>query len=182
MEHTTGWTGTSRRPEDSRDLMRRETETPGRELGPFELLRRTTQEMDRMFGEFGLAGFGGRAGMRWPALEMFDRDDQRIIRVEMPGMKREDVRLRVVDDTLVIEGERKVEGETGGQGVRRSEWTYGRFAREILLPPDLDANQVRATMKDGVLEIAIPFHKERRAREREVEIRSDDAPTGRVRH
>ena len=61
-----------------------------------------------------------------------------------------------------------------------------KFWKEVrarfLLPPDLDANQVHATMKDGVLEIAIPCHKERRAREREVEIRSADAPTGRVRH
>ena len=131
-----------------------------------------------MFGQFGLGGFG--TSMRWPAIELFDRDHHLVIRVEMPGMRREDVHVRVVGDTLLIEGERRVENTERREGMHRSEWNYGHFSREIPIPSDVvDANQLTARMRDGVLEITLPYRQERRAREIEIH---EDRPEGRTRH
>src|SRR5699024_7755539 len=107
--------------------------------------------------------------MRWPAIETFDRDHQMVIRVELPGMRREDVRVRVVGDTLLIEGERRAEHEETREGMRRSEWSYGQFSRQIPLPgSDVDVDRLNARMKDGVLEITLPYRKERRDRHVEI--------------
>ena len=158
---------------ESRQLGPREAWLPARELGPFDLLRRTTQEMDRLFN----FGFGGSPGttVRWPALEVFDREDKLVVRVELPGMKREEVRVRVVGDTLVIEGERRSENAGRSEGLHRSEWTYGRFYREILIPTDIvEAAALTARMQHGVLEITMPYREERRPREIEVTIDEGD--------
>jgi HSP20 family protein len=132
-------------------------------LHPFEVMRRYSREMERMFE--------GLAGARWPALEVFDRDDQRVVRAELPGMKREDVHVRVVGNTLVIEGERRADGER----TSRSEWRYGRFSREIPIASELDSSRLTARMSDGVLELSLPYREARRAREIRIE---DGEPSG----
>jgi HSP20 family protein len=138
---------------------------------PLDLFRRYTREMDRMFDRMlGGWGFGGSGGMmHWPAIESFDRDDLHFVRAEMPGMKPEDVRVRTVGDTLVIDGERRSETPGERTGARRSEWSYGRFHRELSIPGELDASKMRARMTDGVLEISMPYREGRRAREIEIE-------------
>ena len=143
-----------------------------RETGirPIEAFRRYSQEMDRifdrMFDRWGLSGLGG---MRWPAIEMFERENQLIVRAELPGMKREDVRVRVAGDTLVIEGERRAEGEQSRQGEHRSEWSYGHFQREIMIPSEVDSSKLKARMHNGVLELTMPFKEERRSRDVQIE-------------
>jgi HSP20 family protein len=153
------------------DTRRHDEITPESQYGiqPFEMMR---QEMERMFEHWGLGG------ARWPALEMFDRNDHRIVRAELPGMKREDVHVRVVGNTLMIEGERRFERHDDGEGVPRSEWRYGRFSREIHIPSELDAARLTAHMRNGVLELVLPYREARRARE----IRIDDDEHSGTRH
>jgi HSP20 family protein len=158
------------RPEETR---RREhgIEPTESEYGfhPFERMRRHSQDIERFIENW---GFGGSP---WPALEMFDRNDHWIVRVELPGMKRDDVHVRVVGNSLVIEGERRVERVDSPQ---RSEWRYGRFSREIRIPPDLDASRLTARMKEGVLELSVPYREGRQVRE----IRIDDGEASGTRH
>jgi len=127
-------------------------------IHPFEMMRRYSQDMERMFENWGLAG------SRWPALEMFDRNDDWIVRAELPGMKRDDVHVRVIGNSLVIEGERR-----SAEGTPRSEWRYGKFSREIRIPHDLDPSRLTAHMKDGVLELSLPYREPRHVREIRIE-------------
>ena len=167
--------------QESRGTTRGEEMGLGRwnlEHGPFEVLRRYGREMDRMFDNWRYGGGMGMPFSRWPAIEMFERDNEVIVRVELPGMQREDVHVRTLGHTLVIEGERRDENrDTRGGNVNRSEWSYGRFTREIMIPPDVDASKLTARMRHGVLELTLPYREERRARE--IEIQGESAGTGR---
>jgi HSP20 family protein len=69
----------------------------------------------------------------------------------------------------VIEGERHFERVAEADGMPRSEWRYGRFSREVRIPPDLDSSRLTAQMKDGVLELSVPYREARRVREIRIE-------------
>lgn len=138
---------------------------------PFELMRRFTEEMDRTFENFGLSrGFGGGEMDLWtPAVEVFEREGNLIVRAELPGLNKEDVKVEMNDEGLVIQGERKREHEEKREGFYRSERSYGKFYRLIPLPEDANAEQVRAQFNNGVLEVSVPV-PERKTNRREIPI------------
>jgi HSP20 family protein len=137
-------------------------------MNPFDLMRRFTDEMDRVFDDFGLtrgADFGaGEIQMLTPPVEIFERDNNLIVRAELPGMDADDVRVELTDDGLVIEGERRREQEERLEGGYRSEIVYGHFYRLIPLPEGVDMDQAKAQINNGVLEVAIPMAESRRQR------------------
>src|SRR4029434_4314598 len=100
-------------------------------MSPFELMRRFTDELDRAFEVIGLArGAGGGEIEMWtPSVEVFERDNNLVVRAELPGLDKDDVKVELTDDGLVIEGERKREHEERLEGGYRSEIEYGRFFR-----------------------------------------------------
>ncbi|HXG91555.1 MAG TPA: Hsp20/alpha crystallin family protein [Blastocatellia bacterium] len=138
---------------------------------PFELMRRFTDEMDRAFESFGLMrGFGsGEMDVWTPAIEVFERDGNFVVRAELPGLNKEDVKVEMTDDGLIIQGERKREHEEKGESFYRSERSYGRFYRLVPLPEDANAEQVRASFNNGVLEVSMPV-PERKTNRREIPI------------
>jgi len=163
---------------------------------PFSLMRRVMEDFDRMFEEFGFGrGLGGglpvtgargaleRGGlpMDWsPAVEMFERDGQLVIRADLPGLSPDDVRIEVTDDgSLMIEGERRsgIEAEEEG-GVYRSERTYGRFYRVIALPEGVDADQAQARFDNGVLEISLPLPQQSQRRRIQIQGQGQGASGG----
>ena len=143
---------------------------------PFSLMRRMMEDLDRMFEDFGsargsrgdLPDIGGRGGLSldWtPAVEMFERDGQLVVRADLPGLSPDDVRIEVTEDALVIEGERRSEMEVEEEGgVYRSERTYGRFSRVIELPEGVDPDGAQARFDNGVLEISIPLPEQTQRR------------------
>jgi HSP20 family molecular chaperone IbpA len=99
---------------------------------PFELMRRFSEEMDRAFEGFGMSrGMGGGGEMmRWaPAVEVFERDNKLIVHAELPGLNKDDVRVELTDEGLVLQGERRREHEERNEGFYRSERSYGHFYR-----------------------------------------------------
>lgn len=138
---------------------------------PFELMRRFTEEMDRAFENFGFSrGFGESEMAMWrPAVEVFERDNNLVVRAELPGLKKEDIKVEMTDEGLTIQGERKREHEEQGEGFYRSERSYGKFYRVIPLPEDANAEQVQAQFNNGVLEVSVPVPETRRRR-REIPI------------
>ena len=142
---------------------------PGSPPNPFALMRRFAEEMDRLYGDF---RFGGapqvpRLELPWksresgesawlPSLEVTERGGKLIIRADVPGLTKDDVKVEVSDDVLRIEGERRQEREDKRKGVYRSERTYGRFYREVPLPEGVDPEQATASFKNGVLEVTMP--------------------------
>jgi HSP20 family protein len=125
-------------------------------MNPFSLMRRMTEEMDRVFGDGGLARETGEDGLWSPAVEVSEREGNYMVRAELPGLKPEDVKLEVENDALVLQGERKSEREEEKGGVHRTEIRYGRFYRSIPLPEGANAEQVRAKFENGVLEVTVP--------------------------
>lgn len=130
-------------------------------MNPFSLMRRMTEEMDRVFGDGGQEREGNR-GIFWaPAVEVSQREGNYVVRAELPGLKPEDVKLEIENDSLVLQGERKCEREKEGGGVHRTEIRYGRFYRSIPLPEGVNGEQARAKFENGVLEVTVPVSGEK---------------------
>ncbi len=142
---------------------------------PWEAMRRMRDEMDRVWG----GTWGGERGMSaWmPRIEMFEREDQLVIRAELPGLGKDDVKVRVHRDHLHIEGERQSEQRHEEDRWYESEWSYGRFARQIPLPDTVDPEKIEAKFDRGVLEITMPM-TESRLRSREVPIEGGGGERG----
>ena len=137
-------------------------------MSPFALMRRFTDEMDRVFEGRGRESGGQRA--QWsPAVEVTERDGKLEVVADLPGIKENDVKVEVTDEGLVIQGERKQEHEERREGYYRSERSYGQFYRVIPLPEDANVDQARAEFHNGELRISIPVPEQQR-RTRQIPI------------
>lgn len=154
-------------------LSQRQQSTPGLITSPFSFMRRFGEGMEQLFADFGVGGLMPRGFNEladWaPQIEMFERDNQLVIRADLPGLKKDDVQIELRDDSVVIQGERQDERREEREGFYSTERTYGRFYREIPLPEGADTDRATATFRDGVLEIAIP-REEGETRGRQLEI------------
>jgi HSP20 family protein len=135
-------------------------------ISPFSVVKRFGEEMDRLFGDFGLdrnwipPALTGEAGRTWtPQVEIFERDGELVVRADLPGLKKEDVKVELADDGLTIEGERRSEHEENGEGYYRSERSYGNFYRRLPLPEGANPDDATAKFHDGVLEVTMPARK-----------------------
>lgn len=132
---------------------------------PLALLRRMTSEFDRLFEEPVFSGFRLPARMRefaenieWtPRIEVFEKDSRLVTRVDLPGMRKEDLKVEVTDGNLTISGTRTREEEEKKDQFYRSEREYGSFYRMVPLPEGVGIDDVKATYTNGVLEVSIPL-------------------------
>lgn len=132
-------------------------------FNPFSMMRRLSEEMDRAFGtSFGLGRPFGEAGVWSPPIEIRERENEIEIDAELPGMSKDDVKVEVTDEGIVIEGEKKCEEEAKEGGVRRSERCYGRFVRMISLPEGAETDKIRADFKNGILQVRVPLSEQHR--------------------
>jgi HSP20 family molecular chaperone IbpA len=92
-----------------------------------------------------------------PALEVVQRDDSLIVRADVPGMRRDDLKLEINQNELTIAGERRAAVDACERGICRSERRFGAFFRSVPLPERADVEHVTATVKDGVLEVVLPI-------------------------
>lgn len=143
---------------------------------PFALFRQMTSDFDRMFGEpfFRSPAFRGFAMpevVAWtPKVDVFEKDNRLFTRVDLPGMKKEEVKVEVTDGYLALSGERKRETEEKKDTFYRSEREYGSFYRSVPLPEGVKLDDIKATFADGVLEVSVPLPAKAEAKVRKVEI------------
>jgi HSP20 family protein len=153
---------------------------------PTRIVDRFADEMDRLLADFrfgssrfpatGASGFlspwrGGSDWTAWaPEVEVFRRNNEMVVRADLPGMKKEDVSVDVTDDSITIAGERRQEYEEDRAGLYRSERSYGSFCRVVPLPAGAIGDQAKANFKNGVLEITMPAPPEQVTRGRRLEI------------
>ena len=155
-------------------------------VNPFQMMRRFTQDMERMFEEF--QGFRFPSFFKtdfapfrmefdkveWvPQIEVLQNNGRFMVKADLPGLTKDDVKLELTDKLLMISGERKEEKEEKSEGFYRSERSYGNFYRRIPLPEGVKTENTAATFRNGVLEITMPFPKAETTT-RKVEIK---APT-----
>jgi HSP20 family protein len=154
---------------------------------PFALLRQMTSELDRAFDE-------PFFNFRWPALrlptaaaagwaprvDVFERDGRLVTKVDLPGVKKDDVSVQVTDGHLALSGERKQETEETKDNVYRSEREYGSFYRAVPLPQGVKLEDVKATFADGVLEVSVPLPSQPESKVHKVEIQEPAAKSGKA--
>jgi HSP20 family protein len=130
---------------------------------PFRDLLATQKEFDRLFREAFTPGFGeGELSTRtWaPPVDIFENENNIVLKAELPGVDPKDVEVRVEDNTLYLKGDRKFEKETKEENYHRIERAYGSFARSFSLPNSIDAEKVAADYKDGLLTLTLPKREE----------------------
>lgn len=146
---------------------------------PFGLLRQMTSELDRAFDEPYWPSFRWTSfptftlpeAAAWsPQIDVFERDNRLVTKVDLPGLKKEEVKVEVTDGYLAISGERKSDAEEKKENFYRSERSYGSFYRAVPLPDGVKHEDIKATFTDGVLEVTVPLAARPEAKARKVEI------------
>lgn len=181
-QHSTTRTKQSTKPAEKRE----EVTDIGARLAatPFEFMRRFGEEMDKLFGDFdfgrgwlppAIARSAG-PGLWAPQIEMFEQDEQLIVRADLPGLTKDDVNVEIAEDAITIEGERRSEEKENREGFYRTERSYGKFYRRLPLPDGVDPEDANATFRDGVLEITMNAPKRMESKPRRVEISEASAP------
>lgn len=144
---------------------------PARVLHPFD-------EMERMFDDF--LGRRWMQPFRWarplaefgfsePKVDVLDRDDEVLVRAELPGVKKEDLEISISGQSLTIRGETKHEEKEEKGDYYRCEIARGSFSRMLTLPAEVDESKATAAMKDGILELKLPKIEKSRRRTIKVE-------------
>jgi HSP20 family protein len=109
--------------------------------------------------------------LRVPSLDVYDEKDTLVVKVELPGMKKEDVEVSLAGETLTIKGEKKEDKEVKEDDYYRRERSYGSFLRTVDLPCEVKSDEIKASFKDGVLEIRMPKTEE--AKKKSITVKID---------
>lgn len=135
-------------------------------LPAVEDLRR---EFDRFFDETeGLMPNllrSSRAGGWMPAVDIRETADEVVVEAELPGVRKEDIDVRIEDNTLFLRGERKEEHEERHGDFFRTERSFGTFQRAFTLPSPIDSQKVRAVFRNGMLTLHLPKSEQAKARQ-----------------
>ena len=109
--------------------------------------------------------------IRMPSLDVFEEKDSVVVKAELPGMKKEDVEVNLSGEHLTIKGEKKEDKEVKEDDYYRRERSYGSFLRTVALPCEVKSDEIKASFKDGVLEIRMPKTEE--AKKKSVAVKID---------
>ena len=128
---------------------------------PFAGLADLREEMNRLFG--GDAGYV-------PSIDIVEEKDNFLVRVDLPGLSKDDVSVTLQDNFLTIKGERKAEAESKDANYYRRERVYGSFSRTFELPGTVDPKKIDAHFRDGVLHVTLPKTEEAKPKQIEVKV------------
>jgi HSP20 family protein len=129
-------------------------------------------EINRTFDNF----FGRTEREEWtesrwaPAVDISENKDDLMVNVEVPGMKKEDIKVTLQDGILTVKGERKQEKEEKDKNFHRVERSYGSFCRSFTLPTTVQGDKIKANYKDGILMISLPKVEEVKPKEISIDV------------
>jgi HSP20 family protein len=137
------------------------------EWNPFRDFGRMQRQMDRMFGDMFSEPFGGLLGTGEgaletngvsfvPACDVEETESHYLVSFDLPGVKKDDVKIEFSENQLTVSGERKEERKSEDKGRTSTEKYYGSFMRSFTLPAAVKADKVEASFADGVLQISLP--------------------------
>ena len=147
---------------------------------PFSEMARWEHDIDQMFENF----LGRRLRPFWPerwwpatgmeitapTVDLYEEKDDIVVKAELPGMEKDNIEINLTDDRLTIKGEKKKEKEIKKENYYRSERAYGSFVRTLELPREVQSDKVKATFKNGVLEVRLPKTEEAKKKETKVKV------------
>ncbi len=140
---------------------------------PFQGVSDIQHEMNRLFDTF----FGRPATMQaaeprtWvPLVDMYETKDDVVVALEMPGVREKEISVTITGDLLTVRGERNWDREAKDESYHRVERAYGKFERTVPLPMPVQADKVKATYRDGVLQVTLPKAEEVKPKEIKVDI------------
>lgn len=134
-------------------------------------MARLQGDMNRLFGRYGAPNGRSFTPSSYPALNIWEDDEQLFVEAELPGMDLNDLQIYVNSgNQLSISGERKPPVDSEGNWHRK-ERGYGKFARVVELPNHVDADRVQGNFKDGVLTISL--HKQEASKPRKIEVKGE---------
>jgi HSP20 family protein len=151
--------------------MKEETEMTIMRWNPFREMLNAQEELNRAFNNYFSRSGEDQSGapVLWtPSVDICETDDDITVTIEIPGMKKEDVKISLQENVLTIEGEKKQEKKESVKSYHRIERSYGTFQRSFVLPAAVKADKVAAQYKDGILFIRLP--KTEAAKPKEIEI------------
>lgn len=129
-------------------------------------LLQLTRELDQLFAPYGEAGTSPAGFV--PPLDLTETENAVQVKVDLPGLTREQIKLSLQDEILTISGERPIDAVEAGTEYHRRERAQGRFERSVRLALPVDAAKVTASYKDGVLVVTLP--KSQEAKPRQIDI------------
>ena len=140
---------------------------------PFRDMVTAQRDFDRIFREAFSPQFGDTelSTRAWaPAVDIYETDNDIVLKAELPGVDPKDVEVRVEDNTLYLKGVRNYEKEVKEQNYHRIERSYGSFARSFSLPNSIDAEKVKAEYKDGLLTLTMPKREEAKPKTIKIDV------------
>ena len=136
----------------------------------FQELVAIGRQLNRTVNDSGTPRTEDSFGAWAPPVDIFERQDHIVIRVEFPGVQKEDMDVRIENGVLTLRGERRQDSDIKEQRALRMERVYGAFTRSFSLPATVDAAKVAAIYKDGILEVTVPTAES--AKPKRVEIKA----------
>ncbi len=145
--------------------------TPAARQGP-DLFGSLQREIERVFDRFtnNWPSLDFRATGLTPSMDIAESDKDIEITAELPGLEEKDVQVNVADDVLTIKGEKKAEKEENDKNYHRIERSYGSFYRSLQLPSGVNADAIKATLKNGVLKVTVT--KPAAAQPKKIEVKA----------
>ena len=144
---------------------------PFMELTPFREFERMRREMDRLWDSFFDRGptKAEVGGEFLPALDLAEKDNELVVKCEVPGLEPKDIDISLSDGMLTIKGEKNQEREEKEADYHLVERSYGTFTRSIQLPKEVQSDKISASYKNGVLKVVLP--KPEGAQKKEIKIK-----------
>jgi len=143
---------------------------------PLKELEDMRRDMDRLFDEFTKPSRRGRIwpkseGLSIPSVDLYEKGNDMVVKVELAGVRREDIDLTITKDTLIVKGEVKRNEEVKEEDYFISERSYGSFSRTITLPFEAENEKAQASVNNGILEIIIPKREQAKPKEIKIEVK-----------
>ncbi|HXP09502.1 MAG TPA: Hsp20/alpha crystallin family protein [Acidobacteriaceae bacterium] len=138
---------------------------------PFEDVAGLQKRLNSIFNDFAGSVEGANAGFT-PAVDVYEDADKLVLKLEIPGVKQEDLDIRLENQTLVIKGERKFEQTEKAENFHRIERRFGSFVRSFTLPQTVNTEGVTASSDAGVLTISLPKKAEAQPKQIKVQVGS----------
>jgi len=148
---------------------------PTRDLAAFPSeISSLQRDLNRIFDSFVRGGLDepGFINASWmPAVDVAEEDNQYVVKVELPGVNKDDVNISLESNVLTIRGEKKTEQQQKGKNYHRVERSFGAFHRSFTLPSTVKVDKIDAVFKDGILAVTMPKAEEAKPKQIEVKVK-----------